>query len=158
MGGDAVSRESRQSSRSFNPRPRMGGDHCRGRLQARTGVSIHAPVWGATFNRRRFVVIVNVSIHAPVWGATLCTHTHTFSYLVSIHAPVWGATDYVVYESGDDWFQSTPPYGGRRQFLYQCDERPCFNPRPRMGGDGTKSMPSWRVRSFNPRPRMGGDS
>ena len=33
-----------------------------------------------------------VSIHAPVWGATLYSNDFDFDTLVSIHAPVWGAT------------------------------------------------------------------
>ena len=77
---------------------------------------------------------------------------------VSIHAPAWGATP--------SWLSSRPGW-------------PCFNPRPRMGGDppsqrcnstmtmfqstpphGGRRHPtteSWSASSFNPRPRMGGD-
>ena len=33
-------------------------------------ISIHAPVWGATFSRCVFVIDFPISIHAPVWGAT----------------------------------------------------------------------------------------
>ena len=80
------------------------------------GVSIHAPVWGATF----FTFNINffhsfnprtrvgcdipfftlslpsvVSIHAPVWGATQICAVRICPYLVSIHAPVWGATKQV---------------------------------------------------------------
>ncbi len=36
-------------------------------------VSIHAPVWGATFFTSRLKMIIHVSIHAPVWGATCCS-------------------------------------------------------------------------------------
>ena len=35
-----------------------------------TEVSIHAPVWGATFDITKPVTVNGVSIHAPVWGAT----------------------------------------------------------------------------------------
>ena len=55
-----------------------------------------------------------VSIHAPVWGATLSTAAVEMIKPVSIHAPVWGATQ---------WQQ----LGGKGS--------PCFNPRPRVGGD-----------------------
>ncbi len=33
----------------------------------------------------------------------------------------------------------------------------CFNPRPRMGGDGDYYPYKKGIRGFNPRPRMGGD-
>ena len=33
-----------------------------------------------------------VSIHAPVWGATYADHKHSSHGKVSIHAPAWGAT------------------------------------------------------------------
>ncbi len=55
-----------------------------------------------------------VSIHAPVRGATGYTPRCRFTPDVSIHAPVRGATG-----GGDsgrghvDRFQSTPPCGGR---------------------------------------------
>ena len=79
----------------------------------REGVSIHAPVRGATALEMGFATEVVVSIHAPVRGATNTewsqTHWMTFqstppcggrldnfklnrSYEVSIHAPVRGAT------------------------------------------------------------------
>jgi len=56
------------------------------------GVSIHAPVKGATK-----VVIVQkqvsrVSIHAPVKGATVLKEDGVKLLIVSIHAPVKGAT------------------------------------------------------------------
>ena len=45
----------------------------------------------------RHLVVVScdgdgVSIHAPVWGATATLIFDFFGRLVSIHAPVWGAT------------------------------------------------------------------
>ncbi len=33
-------------------------------------VSIHAPAWGATFNKGYSLKECAVSIHAPAWGAT----------------------------------------------------------------------------------------
>ena len=38
--------------------------------QAATGVSIHAPTWGATLNDLPSALVLVVSIHAPTWGAT----------------------------------------------------------------------------------------
>jgi len=80
------------SHHCFNPRPRAGGDDiilgtdkrhrqfqstppCGGRLHKRdnaaiSGVSIHAPVRGATWPVARWIAGRRVSIHAPVRGAT----------------------------------------------------------------------------------------
>ena len=101
-------------------------------------VSIHAPAWGATgsgrhpapsthrFNPRPRVggdtaiyhhipIETHVSIHAPAWGATIGNQGLHLGRAVSIHAPAWGATK----------------RKSKRRFLLQC-----FNPRPRVGGDG----------------------
>ena len=40
-----------ENENSFNPRPRVGGDPGFGEDDARVGVSIHAPAWGATYLR-----------------------------------------------------------------------------------------------------------
>ena len=49
----------------------MGCDGCRkvGIVYARS-ISIHAPVWGATFQDAVKEEEDRISIHAPVWGAT----------------------------------------------------------------------------------------
>ncbi len=98
---------------SFNPRARVGRDAIGQTIKGVKYVSIHAPVWGATyhtplihptdsFNPRarvgrdvhwQFIVpAVIVSSHAPVWGATQRDRHDSQLCLVSIHAPVWGAT------------------------------------------------------------------
>jgi len=100
----------------------------------------------------------SVSIHAPAWGATRQGGIAGPCLDVSIHAPAWGAT------------LRTDRRG---------DRAPCFNPRPRVGGDFRRSVAgafdcvfqstpprggrhSGHARhrqrpSFNPRPRVGGD-
>ena len=55
-------------------------------------VSIHAPVWGATYDLAVKLWGDAVSIHAPVWGATVNFVMTRYYGEVSIHAPVWGAT------------------------------------------------------------------
>ena len=76
----------------FNPRSRVGSDPGpASRLLAR-GISIHAPVWGAT----------------PPAPAGLCLP------MISIHAPVWGATPIRVFIFSATTFQSTLPCGERR--------------------------------------------
>ena len=78
-------------------------------------ISIHAPVWGATFRNRSTLLVFKyfnsrsrvgsdeetaikmlnqaISIHAPVWGATCCGSKMFWFDKISIHAPVWGATE-----------------------------------------------------------------
>ena len=58
----------------------------------RAAVSIHAPVKGATPDRRRQAARHLVSIHAPVKGATRAQDARGRRGSVSIHAPVKGAT------------------------------------------------------------------
>ncbi len=99
--------------KSFNPRPRMGGDILYIELMSRYRVSIHAPAWGATQVASNMGTDHTVSIHAPAWGATLEEKNHFGLYQ----------------------FQSTPPHGGRRFVVDSSDGDNCFNPRPRMGGD-----------------------
>ena len=55
-------------------------------------ISIHAPVWGATQEKRSVIFLWEISIHAPVWGATLIIPNIKDLENISIHAPVWGAT------------------------------------------------------------------
>ena len=56
------------------------------------GISIHAPVWGATSINSPLLYYFHISIHAPVWGATRGQEVRKKRTLISIHAPVWGAT------------------------------------------------------------------
>ena len=48
MGGDSFQYLTFQKDTGFNPRPRMGGDINLTGIRTVDGVSIHAPVWGAT--------------------------------------------------------------------------------------------------------------
>ena len=100
---------------------------------------------------------------------------------VSIHAPARGATSRQRQAGEMGEFQSTPPRGGRRAGAGRRGRdpvvsihapargatgtaptatciTPCFNPRPRAGGD--RSPRCWARPPgprFNPRPRAGGD-
>ena len=56
--------------RGFNPRTRVGCDAKKRLESCITAVSIHAPAWGATWNRMGLISHERVSIHAPAWGAT----------------------------------------------------------------------------------------
>ena len=79
-----------------------------------------------------------VSIHAPVWGATGENAYQSSVIIVSIHAPVWGAT--------------------HNRGFFTDNQRSCFNPRPRVGGDRGRRSIRGILDCFNPRPRVGGDS
>ena len=126
--------------------PPYGGRHQMGiRWPPLHGVSIHAPVWGATRYKPEKPKTDIVSIHAPVWGATERNLFLVVGHRVSIHAPVWGATTFSTYpvphplgfnprpRMGGDlwncgiflsvWFQSTPPYGGRQNYPGSVLER-----------------------------------
>ena len=115
--GGRPSRARRSATeRSFNPRPRAGGD---ARLEG-----CREPH-------------VEVSIHAPARGATHPRHLHAVEELVSIHAPARGATIQSAPIRNGEKFQSTPPRGGRPTDASRSGARCCFNPRPRAGGDAS---------------------
>ena len=57
--------------KSFNPRTHEGCDEKEGDLQRSYGVSIHAPMKGATQWAEYNDVMDYVSIHAPMKGATV---------------------------------------------------------------------------------------
>ena len=77
-------------------------------------VSIHAPVWGATYLAVQLARCSEVSIHAPVWGATKGSDDSELCPCVSIHAPVWGATIHLSKQFIVLLFQSTHPCGVRQ--------------------------------------------
>ncbi len=135
-GGDTALAMTFRQRPSFNPRPRAGGDITDWEDSGQWAVSIHAPVRGATqpqvleqlviwcFNPRpraggddpKDIMILAKAMFqsTPPGGDQLSTLLGRPLVAVSIHAPVRGATPNVT--SG----------------TYR---RPCFNPRPRAGGD-----------------------
>ena len=143
-------------------------------------VSIHAPVWGATYVSLICSFVTMFQSTPPYGGRRLIMGSVLMGIVVSIHAPVWGAT-----------YKSCVMVG----YIHG------FNPRPRMGGDSPgilrtvtgrvsihapvwgatyghfichifymfQSTPPYGGRPgqrtnlysdscFNPRPRMGGDA
>ena len=137
MGSDGIPKSPPSSTTCFNPRSRMGSDGKMRKYFLDLGVSIHAPVWGATawksrgvgnlpcFNPRSrmgsddmakgiIVISIPVSIHAPVWGATTRSTSLYFKFI---------------------WFQSTLPYGERLLDTRRGKDLLGFNPRSRMGSD-----------------------
>ena len=78
----------------------------------------------------------DVSIHARVRRATRHQQHIGRAVVVSIHARVRRATARMMAASRYFMFQSTPAYGGRREYLSACHGvQRCFNPRPRTAGD-----------------------
>ena len=94
-GGDPIEIEVKVGPWGFNPRPRAGGDLNNPSVVEAILVSIHAPVRGATFILSWTILLPGVSIHAPVRGATAATLDSLMGLSVSIHAPVRGATAYL---------------------------------------------------------------
>ena len=70
----------------------MGCDVLHRPIAGRTGISIHAPQWGATHRPTGLRERVGISIHAPQWGATRIENLIEERIVISIHAPQWGAT------------------------------------------------------------------
>ena len=80
-----------------------------------SAVSIHAPAWGATPNDfNRIYAVQEVSIHAPAWGATPPECLFCIPEKVSIHAPAWGATYNHLSFTDVSMFQFTRPRGARQ--------------------------------------------
>ena len=69
-GSDACRIRDRCRVHYFNPRSREGSDDLRPHLTQLGGISIHAPVKGATKRIELLETNVRISIHAPAKGAT----------------------------------------------------------------------------------------
>ena len=145
-------------------------------------VSIHAPVWGATWPGWPALIRGaefqstrpcgarrptngnappgrGVSIHAPVWGATCWAMMQPHRQRVSIHAPVWGATGRGT-DRGRRGCRFNPRARVGRDIGRWCRMAgisTCFNPRARVGRDDWYMLVGKRVNSFNPRARVGRD-
>ena len=105
---------------NFNPRTHVGCDNLAGDIFRISGISIHAPTWGATissgvyplttlnFNPRTHVGCDHGSIRQRARDYNFNPRTHVGCDLlrrdelsriafISIHAPTWGATLFVIY-------------------------------------------------------------
>ena len=166
----------------FNPRPRVGGDAapCTA-AGVPASVSIHAPAWGATaLPTQRAASAIEFQSTPPRGGRrpiARCWTTSTSCFnprprvggdrgaaersgwIVSIHAPAWGAT-VDASASHADWFQSTPPRGGRRSSHRRSPRSAGVSIHaPAWGATSSRQVGARRMRAcFNPRPRVGGDA
>ena len=168
-------------SQYFNSRPRVGGDRATRRTMAAPRLFQFPPPCGGRLGRagpplyRR-----GISIPAPVWGATRRHRTRPAQIAdfnsrprVGGDTPDWlGIWDIIQ-------FQFTPPCGGRPGCSGPGSGGVYFNSRPRVGGDRAPTRPptaSWAFQFtppcggrrgspasfrestyFNSRPRVGGD-
>ena len=100
----------------FNPRARVGRDHCtRNKNAAICNVSIHAPAWGATGDHQRSARFASLFQSTRPRGARPRARARGLACRpVSIHAPAWGATRWRRYAgTSRTKFQSTRPRGAR---------------------------------------------
>ncbi len=126
----------RWALRSFNPRPRAGGD---------------VGPWGPAGPGI-------VSIHAPARGATLFFGNQFLSWVSFNPRPRAGGDVRWCYRiSPINSFNPRPRAGGDPLGIVMVHYICCFNPRPRAGGDGDQRQVRNPWRCFNPRPRAGGD-
>ena len=121
-------------------------------------ISIHAPAWGATGLCVRSCRSDKISIHAPAWGATEQIGISGIDVLISIHAPAWGATFHHLRVRTRLLISIHAPAWGATFFcIGASSRRRDFNPRARVGRDGSFTS-FWNVKDyFNPRARVGRD-
>ena len=114
MGGDCRYQEHRVPVLCFNPRPRMGGDTNSALVKRRKRVSIHAPVWGATYLCHSCTVHTEFQSTPPYGGRPVIIHV-TVCFFGFNPRPRMGGDDTRRLDSATVAFQSTPPYGGRQR-------------------------------------------
>ena len=150
-------------------------------LSESSGISIHAPVWGATHVRWRPDRVECVSIHAPVWGATVLVPSEnairsSFNPRSRVGSDKGGG---MRYQSGT-LVSIHAPCGERPPACASAGTVYRFNPRSRVGSDDLlkKNFPGLTVfqstlpcgerpaipvtslgalERFNPRSRVGSD-
>ena len=143
---------------NFNPRTHVGCDARSGEYRRISGISIHAPTWGATkryqndWSLRIFQSThprgVRLRLQTQLSTQRVFQSTHprgvrqspcrcpSLPRPISIHAPTWGATPWVVVWIISGEFQSTHPRGVRRyQQRGTRDDTQYFNPRTHVGCD-----------------------
>ena len=148
-----------RSLKSFNPRPRRGGDrrHPQGGLRCSSFQST-PPQGGRPERSQRRRRKRQVSIHAPAGGATVLRWPKS---------PGWSCFNPRPRRGGDlhpdkldepfHWFQSTPPQGGRPKSQSITPDQCEFQSTPPQGGRLYRHTYWSADKCFNPRPRRGGD-
>ena len=173
---------SRMRALYFNPRTRVGCDKTNCTICTKRRISIHAPGWGATPQRRpsRHILPLFQSTHPGGVRPCFLFSIERICY-ISIHAPGWGAT-----ARADAFASSSLNFNPRTRVGCDCIHIRLrawclyFNPRTRVGCDnwrpdliilddvisihapgwGATEISIWRSRRrnyFNPRTRVGCD-
>ncbi len=107
---------SRPARQRFNPRARAGRDMMGRSRNSSVAVFQSTRPCGARHSGGETVQrLRGVSIHAPVRGATWAIGLDQQRFRVSIHAPVRGATRSLRRSRARTMFQSTRPCGARRE-------------------------------------------
>ena len=157
MGSDADDVTDGVNAWKFQSSSHMGSDVTYTSRRLSHEVSIHAPTWGATRNRRitegdplRF----NPRSHM---GSDTDTGAKSHVTEVSIHAPTWGATLVIDAITEAELFQSTLPHGERPHSPTSRPSSTSFNPRSHMGSDRNRRITEGNPLCFNPRSHMGSD-
>ncbi len=124
-------------TRLFQSTPPCGGrQEIVDQVLERVGFQSTPPCGGRHAELPYHVLIVDVSIHAPVRGATCQKRPPAFSCLCFNPRPrAGGDLTWLTWGMSLSRFQSTPPCGGRPASPDQALTHSGFNPRPRAGGD-----------------------
>ena len=136
VGCDRPSRIAAARRSNFNPRTHVGCDVLRlaCSYKAQSFQSTHPR--GVRLNLAGDIFrISGISIHAPTWGATDLNVTVAIRIRISIHAPTWGATPTAFANLETLIFQSTHPRGVRPAWQSDCKPMSDFNPRTHVGCD-----------------------
>ena len=93
MGCDGAQSERYEPDSDFNPRTPVGCDAVAKTMYETSGISIHAPQWGATGRIRLGVMLlIHFNPRTPV-GCDFAPLVILASGIpISIHAPQWGIT------------------------------------------------------------------
>ena len=136
--GDANSHAIGIKIARFNPRPRVEGDTTHDHEKNPIYVSIRALAWRAIRRSREETTsneCFNPRPRVEGDAEELTTYDHTSK--VSIRALAWRAMLRIGLREAALRFQSAPSRGGRWLIPYSVNPcRRCFNPRPRVEGDG----------------------
>src|SRR5690606_28427958 len=111
--------------------------------------------WGATYSRQWAIRCIHVSIHAPAWGATAERRSridadHRFNPRARVGRDLASR----LLMSISTQFQSTRPRGARRLSPSIGAAYARFNPRARVGRDVNKDgelLPTLKFQSTRPR-------
>ena len=143
-------------------------------------ISIHAPVWGATYLPLKDIIKIEISIHAPVWGATRVLSV-CWRFQVYFNSRSRVGSDGLLYSVtsrlydfnsrsrvGSDWgiikikrweniSIHAPVWGATRNEMDSRKPSKNFNSRSRVGSDNLLEERKKIEKNLNSRSRVGSD-